>query len=298
MWPRRDPSPTSDLVLMADLDRLARAECYERLRRETENMGELALADIFGGLAQDSFAMLPDERRDAGNALLVGKAHTKDLDLLHNATVGRTAYEAWATAVDIERGAVTKLIALLSRAEDPQIKQTLLERIHQSEDRAADYRVHRRAAYHSEKISAVRAVFPDIRRIQDAGDLALIATAIEKWFLHLLEQISDASTAYHAQLETTRAVVSHLESLTCGREPPRRLSKWLQSLNDLSEEGVEDHRLTRFQHYKMAGDAERIFDYYDRVFEETENEETQALAQWLSIAAIDRLKALRNQAVH
>jgi hypothetical protein len=282
-----------DLVLLADHDRLARTDCYDFLQHDFAAMGEVALADIFSGLQEESQALLPSQLRHSGRGNLLSKPHGEASGVGCDATACRTTYDAWALAVNMEKEAETKLIELLSHAKDPRIKLLLMGRIRESYARAVAYRTHRRAAYHSERIGAVRAAFPDIRRIHDAVDLALVALAIERWFLRLLEMKTESAGAYAATSEMTRAAIARLERSTESHTVPRRLSKWLDALNKLPKAGDVVRGSDSFLNMQLVAEGGRVFDYYDSIFGNAEDEEILWFAQSLSRDAAARLKALR-----
>lgn len=294
MSPRIEPTPAADdLVLLADCDRLARSECYEYLHHEFVTMGELTLADIFEGLTEESMALVPNQLRCKRHAPSPNRPRAGPQNVRWDATACRTAYDAWSFAVNMEDDAETKLVALLSRSNDPRVKLLLMGRISESYKRAAAYRMHRRASYYSERIGAVRAAFPDIRRIQDAGDLALVALAIEKWFQRFLKMKTSASAVYNVTSDMSHTVIDQLERLTEGHTISRRLSKWLDALNQPPKQAEGVTCSERFLNLKLVAEGGRIFDYYDRVFESAEDEETLLLAQSLCGNAAARLKALR-----
>ncbi|MCB1483733.1 MAG: hypothetical protein KDJ17_02445 [Hyphomicrobiaceae bacterium] len=297
MWLRqRSNSKPVELLGLADNDLKARAEAYAQITHDYSEMGELDLADIFADLAKQSLSLLPSTCSDGASGIPFHSSHSMR-NFAVSAETCRTAYDAWALAVNVEDETEKRLISLLIQAEDPNLKQQLVDRILESRDRAAGCRMHRRAAYHSEKIEAVRASFPDRRRIHSDTDLALVALAIERWYLRLLLQPQrTASQGYQDAIEKTRDGIERLESLTKSVSVPRRISKWLDILNGLPDEKRIVRCSGRFFNLKLTAEAGRIFDYYDRTFEEADNVEVLALAQLLSAGAVRRLQSLRTRA--
>ncbi len=294
MWPRLKPTlaGTDNLVLSADLDRLARAELYDDLHRQHLVVGEALVAGIFASLAQDSFAMLPDTIREAGRAAMPAGALTTNARIMRAATTCRTAYDAWAIAVDVECAATDQLVGFLSGADDVRVKRLLLGRVRESAARTASYRMQRRAAFHAEKISEARIPFPDVRRIQIVSDLAFVAQAIERWMLRLLLQRNDHAEANDAVVELTRATIGRLEAFSGGHARPRRLTKWLDRLEaSTGADDAHDSSLRLWQ-LKLMAEAGRVFDYYDRIFAVAELEEILLEAQALSKDALTRLRLL------
>lgn len=297
MWQRSEPTPapTDDFILSADLDRLARAHFYNGLRQRLELVGETVPASIFGSLARDSLAMLPDNIRRAGREPDPASGAASDMGTERDPTNCRTAYDAWAIAVDVENRAADRLIELLSRAKDVRAKLLLLGRAREAFRRVASHRVQRRAAFHAERISEARVPFPDVRRIQSVSDLVLVALAIEKWLLRLLTIRSDPIRANNNGIRLTRRTIERLEGLLDGRMSPRRLKKWLDRLDASLPPNEEPTGPGRFWQLKMTAEAGRVFDYYDRVFVGAESEDILSEAQALSRDALKRLQSIRDK---
>lgn len=282
------PRP-DDILANADLDRLERARCYEGLNRELRAMGDFAVADIFGRLAGESVALVrPELRETVAHPPLIRSHAAKEIKW--DVAACRTAYDAWAAAVDMEGDATGKLADLAARADDAHDKQLLMVRVRESLGRAATYRMHRRAAYHCKRDSDTRAAFPDTRRVQGAGDVALVSLAIERRLLRLIGGDGKPDTTHRKGLEITQAVMARLEEMIDGAPAPRRLRKWLDGLNAASG---ADSVSASFHRLQLIAEAGRSFDYYDRLFESAEDADTWALAQWLSGEALKRLQCLR-----
>lgn len=285
-------SRTGDLILSADMDRLARAQFYDAMQRRLELAGEAMLAKTYSSLARESYALVSDRVREEMPPATQLSVTPLNVGVVRDTTACSTSYDAWAIAVDVETAATVRLIELLSRAEDVRVKLLLLGRVRETATRAANYRIHRRAAYHSEKISEARIPFPDVRRIQSVGDLLLVALSIEQWLLRLFSNRNMSLAANEIGVRLTRNTIDELKERVNGSEPPRRLTNWLNRLDSSPRPGEVQAVSDQLWQLRLTAEAGRVFDYYDRIFSGAESEEMLWEAQILASGALERLAAI------
>lgn len=268
---------------------------YESLASEMAKIGAHDLEDIFRTLIKEGESASPARKvarskpAKANGPVPVagGKIDEPELAAVWN------AYAVWAYAVRNEVQLFEDLTSLSLPIENEDLRNALGLEARACLDRAARYRVQRRLAFHADRLANSVAQFPDVRRIDSYEDLAHVALAIERYFLALCQRFEDAAIELARVIGATAHLVGELERTVESSEPPRRLRNALKRLEDVSFRKGVQRPVTRGDVAKVAFEADRIFDYYDRVFEASLDLEVTAEAQRLAAAAVERLRILK-----
>ncbi len=277
-----------DTVVHAMRRRLV--ELYECLASEMAKIGAQDLEDIFRTLIAEGDTASP--ARDIPNADAPASTEGSKIDEPALAAVWN-AYAVWAYAVRNEVQLFEDLTSLSIPIDNEDLRNALGVEARASLDRAARYRVRRRLAFHADRLANSVAQFPDIRRIDTFEDFAHVALAVERYFLGLCLRFEDSATELARVIGPTGELVGGLERTVKPTEPPRRLRNALKRLESVSFEPGSDGPVTAGGVAKVAIEADRIFDYYDRVFETSLDLEVSAAAQQFAADAVERLRILK-----
>ncbi len=267
--------------------RKAVAVRYEQLAIEMAKIGEPKLETIYRSLAGDARQR---GALDEGSARSAPKPENIDIP-----EVARlwTPYAVWAFAVSNEIHFFETLASANVPIDSSRLRSALAIEARACLDRAANYRVQRRLAFHAERISEEIAQFPDIRRIDTVEDFAHVALAIERYFRLLVESHEPAASGLGAVAETGESAIAYLEPVARAADMSNRLRNPLKRLAKVSPSQVGGTVSGDFALAKIALEADRIFDYYDRVFETAQDQQVVEASQHLSTNALDRLRNLR-----
>lgn len=269
---------------------------YVRLGREMKKIGEPTLEAIFHALLTDI---------EEGNAPRARLKPTEDENHLV-ATKDPLAngpreldglwspYAIWAFAVRNEIDMFEELTSLNIPIDDAHLQTALATEAQACLSRAATYRVQRRLAFHAERLANEVAQFPDIRRIDTVEDFAHVALAIEQYFMGLLRRHNGSEPGISDVVLTTEKAVSDLESMTQGADVPKRLQNALKRLTGATSHAPPPAEISNSVIAKIALEADRIFDYYDRVFDTSLDPHVIEAAQRMSANTVDRLRLLRD----
>jgi hypothetical protein len=275
--------------------RQALAESYEGLAVEMAKFGETKLEAIYRSLVDDAVPHSALETQSASGAPANGvsyvpvpaKAGLPDVASLS------TPYAIWAFAVSNEVQLFERLVAVNISIDSSLLQSALAAEALACLDRAANYRTQRRLAFHAGRLSDEIAQFPDIRRIDTIEDFAHVALAIEHYFQRLFENYDGSAGDISDIVEASGSAISYLEPMAKNAAISKRLENPLKRLARVTSRMVggtatDAHRMTQ-----IALEADRIFDYYDRVFETAQDLQITRASQHLSASTLDRLRSLR-----
>lgn len=201
-------------------------------------------------------------------------------------------YAIWRFAVRCETALANEMINLSAHARSHDARDRALSLARSAFARAADYRVIRRVAYHTNRSKKHAIALPAQNRIQTASDLGHAAGAIEQWLKLLLKAHSKNVDGLERPMAITNELIEHADTLAHGKIPPRlknALQRLQQQAVGLEQGAIPAHEAA----YLIASEAERIFDYYDALFEAADEPDLFEQAQALSMSALTRLRHLR-----
>lgn len=269
--------------------------CYERLADEMAMIGETKLEAIYRSLAEDAERLSTSEMKTERGTPKRGTAYVPvpaNADLPDVAGLS-TPYTIWAFAVSNEVHLFEELAAANISISDSKLQSALALEARACLDRADGYRIQRRLAFHAERLSSEIASFPDIRRIDTIEDFAHVALAIEHYFQSLLSGYDGQPEELASVIETTGEAISYLDPVARSGGASNRLTRPLKRLaNATSNQSGNSIRAT-YGVAKIAIEADRIFDYYDQIFESTLDLEVTRASQYLSAVILERLRTLR-----
>lgn len=200
-----------------------------------------------------------------------------------------STYAVWAFAVRNEMTLFTDFASLAGDSANAERRFRLKELASLCLDRAAQFRAKRRIAYHAERQKSTSARFPDLGRIQEREDLVHVALQTETWMRRCLSVLPHQDKGWEAVRKLTDAEIERL-TIEVGDDPaPRRLQKQLQRLAACKVQG--DVPATAAQG-RVGAEADRLFDYYDAVFEAAMDDALLAESQALSRTALARIHML------
>ena len=270
---------------------------YEKHASDMAKIGEPDLARVFRALVDDSRADELPQARPGPNAV---QTYVPDATALVAAEPVEiegqwSAYSIWAVAVRNETKLFEDLTSLGVPMSALDLRSALAVEARACLDRAARYRVQRRLAFHANRLANETARFPDVRRIDTVGDFAHAALAIECYFLALMRQFNGSGPTLADVVDATERAIAHLEQITQTTEVPKRLQNALRRMQSASRNpkfpvGASGNTATR-----VALEANRIFDYYDQVFETSQDPQVTDAAQDMAARVIDRLQILKKQ---
>jgi hypothetical protein len=274
-------------------------EAYDRLATEADVTGDERKARDWRLLASDCRTQPHD-----GSLAGMGSPEESDLRWNHpdvwqaisNSQLSsfQTRYAIWAFAVRNEVAVRDELTAVAAFAVDRKEKARALQSARKADKRAAKYRVMRRVAYHSEERRLGTITFPAVNRLQTLDDIGHVAGAIETWLAALLGSHTRLGDDIVEALQITRQANDICIMLTVAQTAHKRLQQGLRRIDAFVrtyEPGDVQPSQARGQ---IVTECERVFDYYDSLFEASEEPDTLKAAQVLSRLAVARLVALRN----
>ena len=274
-------------------------ETYDRLAREADVIGDVCKARDWHLLARDSRTQPQNDGLEGG-----GSPGASDLRWNHphvwqaishsQLCSFQTRYAIWAFAVRNEVAVRDELAAVAAFAVDRKEKARALRSARKADTRAAKYRVMRRVAYHSEERRLGTITFPAVNRLQTLDDIGHVGGAIETWLAALLGSHTRFGDDIVEALRITRQANEICIMLTVAQTAHKRLQQGLQRIDTFVrsyEPGDVQPSQARGQ---IVSECERVFDYYDSIFEASEEPDTLQAAQVLSRLAVARLAALRD----
>jgi hypothetical protein len=288
--------------LNSEIHRLLR-ETYDRLARESRVVGDDDSTRIWRSLHRDCVSNDRGPRRSdqtIDSVTALERVHFDTRGEITNASLLdlSSPYAMWSFAVRNQTSICDAFIELAANARAPAARQRALSYARLAMDRAADYRVLRRAAYHTDLSDHRQTAFVSPNRVQTVRDLEHIALALERWCAALLRARSDLLHGLDKALQLTEAAVAELED-RIGADPPRKqLESGLDRLGKRTAKFFFDHRSSARAYLEVHSECERIFDYYNTLFETASDEALLNSAQAMSHVAISRLRSLRNAATY
>lgn len=276
-------------------------ETYERLTQEAALIGDERKARDWRLLADDCHSFLQDKG-------FPGEATAHDSDLHWAGSDAfraifqsqlfsfQTHYAIWAFAVRNEVMMRNELAAVAAFADDRRDKARALRSAREADRHAAKYRVMRRVAYHSEEQHHHAITFPAINRLQTLDDVGHIAGAIEVWLERLLVTHYRNDQGSVEALKITRDATEFCRTLASGTTPHRRLQQGLRRMNAFRSAYTPRGLQPAQERGEIISECERAFDYYDSVFEASDEADMLEAAQVLSRLAMMRITALRDTA--
>ncbi len=275
--------------------RQALADRYERLAYEMAKFGETKLEAIYRSLVDDAVPQVAEETKTASGAPSKGAAYVPvpaKANLPDVASLS-TPYSIWAFAVSNEVQLFEQLVAVNISIESCRLQSALAAEALACLDRAANYRVQRRLAFHAGRLSDEIAQFPDIRRIDTIEDFAHVALAIERYFKRLFENYDGSAGDISHIVEASRSAIKYLEPIAKNADISKRLEKPLTRLARATSSQFGGAATDTRRMMQITLEADRIFDYYDRIFETAQDSQITLAAQHLSASILDRLRMLR-----
>lgn len=269
--------------------------CYERLADEMAMIGETGLGAIYRSLAEDAERFSASETKTGRGTPKSGAAYVPvpaNADLPDVAGLS-TPYTIWAFAVSNEVHFFEELVEANISISDSNLQSSLALEARACLDRADGYRIQRRLAFHEERLSSEIASFPDIRRIDTIEDFAHVALAIEHYFQSLLSGYDGPPEKLAHVIETTGEAISYLVPVARDGAASKRLMRPLKRLANVTSNQSGKSAKATYGIAKIAIEADRIFDYYDQIFESTLDLEVTAASQYLSAVILERLRTLR-----
>jgi hypothetical protein len=133
-----------------------------------------------------------------------------------------------------------------------------------------------------------------VNRLQTLDDIGHVAGAIETWLEALLSSHTRSGGDIVEALRITRQANEICIMLTVEQTAHKRLQQGLRRIDSFVrayEPGDVQPSQARGQ---IVSECERVFDYYDSIFEASEEPDTLQAAQVLSRLAVARLAALRD----
>jgi hypothetical protein len=274
-------------------------ETYDRLAREADVIGDVRKARDWHLLARDCSTQPKDDGLEGGASPEESELRWNHPDVWQAISHSQlssfqTRYAIWAFAVRNEVAVRDELTAVAAFAVDRKEKARALRSARKADKRAAKYRVMRRVAYHSEERRRGTITFPAVNRLQTLDDIGHVAGAIETWLTSLLGSHTQLGNDIVEALRITRQANEICIMLTVAETPHKRLQQGLRRIDDFVrtyEPGDVQPSQARGQ---IVRECERVFDYYDSIFEASDEPDTLQAAQVLSRLAVARLVALRH----
>jgi hypothetical protein len=269
------------------------ADHYEDLAEQMGQMGEWQVEEVLRRLASAT-RYEPVVTNDAGEPRPEGLVSPEQLSGTGNGE-HRTdpaellsPYAVWAFAVRNEMALFDEFADLAGRADQPRIQQQSADLAGLALDRAAQWRAERRAAFHTERLSTTNARFPTINRITEYDDLIHVAVATESWMQSCLRALTKSHPGLDQARQMTEAEIARLtvaaENCVASRRLDRQLKRLAAAASSDAAEMATDGR--------VLAEAERLFDYYDAIFDTATGEDLLAEAQRLSRVALARIKSI------
>jgi hypothetical protein len=289
-----------ELKAFWELRRRRLARLYERLATDLAQIGDHRIEKLFRSLAADTVKGRDEaHRRRAGSAvepssLLAEWSGCDTSEPVVVATDFRTPYEVWAFAVQNDERLFQEFVCVACGVNDAFLRVESILLAQSALDDADRHRVRRRLAFHAERLKNDSGRFPNINRIGALDDFVHVALAVERWFCKFVAATSLSEDFKNIITHSTLDEITRLEAMVGAILPSRRLERQLNRLDESKS------RWTRVQHepaqdfIRVTMHAERIFDYYDSIFESAEDETVMVEAQSLSAAAIRRLQAIQH----
>ena len=288
-------SSSDELASFVRKRRQALAGRYEKLAIEMAKFGQPELETIYRSLADDAVQQsLPENQADSGKptngaSYVPVPANTEITDVASLST----PYTIWAFAVSNELHLFDELVAANVSLDSSHLQSELAVEARACLDRAAKYRAQRRIAFHAGRLSDEIAQFPDIRRIDTVEDFAHVGLAIEHYFQRLFENYDGSAGDISDIVEATSTAISYLEPVAQNADISKRLENPLKRLARVTSKQVGGIATDVRRMTQIALEADRIFDYYDRVFETAQDPEVTEASQHLSANVVGRLRILR-----
>lgn len=207
----------------------------------------------------------------------------------------RSNYEAWAIVVQQESNLFDWLITIAARAKNPVGRRWLLSKCEEIMAMLRMFRVQRRAAYHTLKALGQVFEFPRLQRIITISDFRFVARAVEKWLAAFLQQVSTTLPGVGSVArETEQYLINSFRDLDM-IAAPKNLRRALSTMEKAADT-LQAPEMTRAQLSLMSlGEAKRVFDYYDSIFQSTQDYEIMSAAQSMSILAAERLEKIQQE---
>ena len=282
---------------MSRLQMLARL--YERLANDLAQIGDHRIEKLFRSLAADTAKGHGEAHsRRTGSVIeppgLVAEWSGCDTsEPVAVATDFQTPYEVWAFAVQNDERMFQEFVCVACGANDASLRVDAILLAEGALELAAQHRIQRRLAFHAERFSSDSGRFPDINRIAALDDLVHVALAVERWFCKFVAATSLSKELKDTIAHSTLDEIARLEAMIGATPPSRRLERQLKRLDESINRRTRVRRKPEQDIVRIAVHAERIFDYYDSIFESAEDEIVMMEAQSLSTAAIRRLQAIQ-----
>lgn len=284
-----------------ELHRLLR-DAYDRLAQESHIVGDDDKTRIWQALRNDCglddhAPHKPDQ--SLGIVATLEHLHFDALNELANARHATLSspYAMWNFAVRNQTSVRDAFIGLAAYARTPAARDRALFYARRAMDRAADYRILRRAAYHADQSGYRRAAFLPVNRVQSVRDLEHIALAIERWCASLLKARTDMLQGLEEALQLTEETISKLEVRIADEQPRVQLQGAISRLNERAKNLAPDRHSPAQAFHEIHSECERIFDYYNDLFETADDEALLKSAQAMSRVALSRLSLVRAAAV-
>jgi len=290
-------SNNDELAYFVKARRRNLVSCYERLATEMAKFGESKQETIYRSLADDAERLSISETQSVSGTQKSGTAYVPlpaNADFPDVASLW-TPYTIWAFAVSNEVHLFEELVAANISIVSSHLRSALAVEARACLDRAAKYREQRRIAFHSERLSDESARFPDIRRIDTHQDFAHVALAIERYFQSLLVIYDKTSGDLGDVIDAAGKAISYLEPVVHDATISRRLERPLKRLAKVTSSQTAKSNEATCGIMKIAIEADRIFDYYDHVFESAQDSQIVDASQHLSANVLGRLRAIRSR---
>jgi len=275
------------------------ARLYERLANESTEIGDHRIEKLFRSLAADTAQVRSEAQGRRADSVIepssefVQWSGCDTSEPMVAATDFRLPYEVWAFAVQNDEQLFQEFACMACGADDAFLRVESILLAQSALDHAARHRIQRRLAFHAERLNNDAGRFPNINRIGSLDDLSHAALAVERWFCKFVEATSLSKDFKNAIAQSTLDEIARLETVIGTIPPSRRLERQLKRLAESKSRWTRAQREPAQDIIRIAMHAERIFDYYDGIFETSEDETVMAEAQRLSAAAIRRLQAIQ-----
>ncbi len=277
-------------------------EVYERLERESRLVGDDKITRIFRALVDDCAQAVKMARIAKQTPVNIADLKRANFDAWNDISGAQFAdfsspYAIWSGAVRHQLILRDEFIKLAAYAEEAQPKERALSHARQAMDRAAEYRILRRAAYHADRSSGPAKTFLAANRVQSVYDFNHIAAAIERWCLALLKANSSVIEGLEEAIQMTETAIAECNEGANGVPPRSQLMGAISNLGKRASTTAASPVSRRRSVVEVLGECERIFDYYDGLFEKAYDETLLQSAQFMTQVALMRLRSVRRATV-
>ena len=260
-------------------------------------IGRDEISEIFRELSETNSTFVNDIETDPTAPISGGNIHGFGIHQLASSHVAlpnvSSNYEAWAIVVQQESNLFDWLLAVAARTKNPVGKRWLLSKCEESMALLRKFRVQRRAAYHTLKALGQVFEFPRMQRIITVEDFRFVARAVENWFAEYLLQVSKTLPEIHSTAQNTKEFLTNAFNDLNEIAPPKNLRRALQVMEKAADT-LQATKITRVQLSLMTmGEAKRVFDYYDSIFQSTQDPDILTESQLMSVLAVERLQKIQ-----